>query len=133
MLDKGPIPAKLHGLIEYVAGVLFVAAPFLLGFDEGGAVASSIIVGVVILAVAAGSEGPTGLIDQVPIAMHVTLDYLLAALLIAAPFLFRFSDEGTPTAWFIAFGIVHLLVTIGTCFLGAAQPARAAAADEPAR
>lgn len=131
MLDKGPIPARLHGLIEYVAGVLFVVAPFLLGFDDGGAVASSIVVGVGLLAVAAATEGPTGLIDQVPIAVHVGLDYLLAALLIAAPFLFRFSEEGEPTAWFIAFGIAHLLITIGTCFLGATEQARPAADKSP--
>jgi hypothetical protein len=37
-------------------------------------------------------------------------------VLIAAPFLFGFSDESGPTALFIILGVAHLLVTIGTRF-----------------
>jgi hypothetical protein len=37
--------------------------------------------------------------------------------MIASPFLFGFSDEGTPTAFFITLGVVHLLLTIGTRFV----------------
>jgi hypothetical protein len=37
-------------------------------------------------------------------------------MMIAAPFLFGFSREGAPTAFFIVLGVVHLLVTIGTRF-----------------
>jgi hypothetical protein len=39
--------------------------------------------------------------------------------LVAAPFLFGFSGEGPPTAAFIALGVVHLLVTVGTRFRSA--------------
>ena len=48
MLPEGPIPRFLHGLIEYLAGILFIA-PLLLGFDDGTATAMSIILGVVVL------------------------------------------------------------------------------------
>jgi len=41
---------------------------------------------------------------------------VLAAVLIASPFLFGFSDESTPTAIFIAAGVLHLLLTIATRF-----------------
>ena len=117
MLRQGPLPLAVHGIIEYLAGALFIAAPFLLGFsDEGAATAFSIVVGVVVLVVAAVTAGPTSLVDSLPIAVHVLLDYALAAVLIAAPFLFGFSDEGEPTAFFIALGVVHLLVTIATRF-----------------
>jgi len=37
-------------------------------------------------------------------------------VLIAAPFLFGFSDESSPTAFFIIIGVSHLLITIGTRF-----------------
>ncbi len=52
----------------------------------------------------------------IPPFVHGLLDYGLAALLIAAPFLFGFSDEGAATAFFIALGVLHLLITIGTRF-----------------
>ena len=117
MFRQGPIPASIHGIIEYVAGVLFIAAPFLFGFDSDTALAVSIVVGVIILIVASITDFPTGLVKSLPIVLHVALDYVLAGVLIAAPFLFGFSEDGTATAFFIVLGVVHLLLTIATRFL----------------
>jgi uncharacterized membrane protein HdeD (DUF308 family) len=116
MLSEGPIPRFVHGLIEYVAAVVFFAAPFALSFDSGAATAVSIITGVVVLIVAAATEGPTSLVNQIPLAAHVALDYVLAIVLIAMPFVAGFSDETAPTVFFIAAGAVYLLVAIGTRF-----------------
>lgn len=126
MLRQGPIPRFAHGLIEYAAGVLLIAAPFLFAFDSDAAVALSVVVGVIVIIVAASTEGPTSLINSIPVAAHLLLDFALAAVLIAAPFLFGFSDETAPTAFFIVLGVLHLLVTIGTRF----QPAAAAAPEQ---
>lgn len=117
MLRQGPIPVALHGIIEYLAAALFIVAPFVLGFDSSAAKAVSIVVGVVVLLVAATTASPVGIIKSIPLPAHLVLDFILAGLLIAAPFVFGFSDETKPTAFFIALGIVHLLVTIGTRFL----------------
>lgn len=116
MLREGPIPATLHGAIEYAAGVVFLFAPFALDFASDAATALSIVVGVGVLVVAATTHGPTSLVNQLPVSVHVLLDYILAGALIAAPFLLGFSDETEPTAFFIAVGVVHLLLTIGTRF-----------------
>lgn len=116
MLKQGPIPRFVHGFLEYAAAVLFFAAPFLFGFDAGAAVAASIIAGVVVLFLAASTEGPSSLINYVPLAAHVVLDYVLAILLIAIPFIAGFSDETGPTVFFIAIGAVYMLVAIGTRF-----------------
>jgi len=119
MLRQGPIPRLVHGIVEYAAAALLIAAPFLLDFDSGAATAVSIVAGVVLLAVAASTDGPSSLINSIPLSAHVLLDYALAAVLIAAPFLFGFSGETAPTALFIALGVAHLLVTIGTRFRAA--------------
>ncbi len=125
MMREGPIPLAVHGLIEYAAGALLVVAPFVLGFDSGSATAVSIVIGVVILAIAASTDGPTSLVNNLPRPAHVALDYVLVALLIAMPFLAGFSDETEPTALFIALGVAHLLITIGTRFRGSAgKPSR---------
>lgn len=116
MLRDGPIPKFVHGLIEYVAAAVLIAAPFVLSFDAGAAIAASLIAGVLVLVVAASTDGPTSLVDQIPVAVHVTLDWLLALALIAIPFVAGFSDETNPTVFFIALGVLHLLVTIGTRF-----------------
>jgi VIT1/CCC1 family predicted Fe2+/Mn2+ transporter len=116
MLKEGPIPRFIHGFIEYAAGVLLLIAPFLFSFDSSAAVAVAILAGIAVLFLAAATEGPTSLINYVPLAAHVVLDYVLAGVLIAMPFIAGFSDETAPTAFFIALGVLHLLVTIGTRF-----------------
>ncbi|MEX2252671.1 MAG: SPW repeat protein [Thermoleophilaceae bacterium] len=116
MLREGPIPRFVHGVGEYVAGILLLVAPFVFGFDSDSAIAVSIVVGVLVLVLAASTEGPTSLVNQVPLGLHVVLDYALAGLLIGIPFIFGFSGEGAPTVFFITLGVVHLMVTIGTRF-----------------
>jgi Kef-type K+ transport system membrane component KefB len=117
MFRQGPIPAFVHGLLEYVAGIFLVAAPFLLSYDSDGATAVSIVAGVVILMFTASSALTTGLIKSIPVQAHVVFDYILAALLIASPFIFAFTEDGTATAVFIAMGVVYLLITIATRFM----------------
>jgi hypothetical protein len=117
VLRQGPISQTIHGGIEYVAGVLLIVAPFIFDFTEvGAATAVSIVVGVLVIFVAATTSGPTSLVNSLPVSVHVAIDYVLAAVLIAVPFLFGFSDETNPTVFFIALGIVHLLLTIATRF-----------------
>jgi len=124
MFKQGPVPAFVHGAIEYLAAVLFIAAPFLFSFDDDTATAVSIVFGVLILIVTASTALPTGLIKSIPVQAHAVIDFLLAAMLIAAPFLFGFSDDGTATAFFIVLGVVHLLMTIATRFVSEAPPRR---------
>jgi VIT1/CCC1 family predicted Fe2+/Mn2+ transporter len=117
VLRQGPIPFFAHGLIEYAAGVVLIVAPFVLGFDSGAATAVAIASGVAVIFIAASTDGPVSLSNSIPVPVHFLLDFLLAAFFIASPFLFGYSDETAPTAFFIAIGVVHLLVTVGTRFL----------------
>jgi hypothetical protein len=122
VLRQGPIPPYVHGAAEYIAAGLMIAAPFIFGFDSDAATAASIVVGVAVLVITASTESATGLAKVIPVAIHAVLDLVLAAFLIAGPFLLGFQDETAPTAFFIVLGVVHLLLTIGTRFL----PGRAA-------
>ena len=143
MFKDGPFPAFLHGLAEYIAGGLFIALPLLLNYESGAAKAVSIVIGVVMIAVAASTDWGLSLNNSIPKPVHFALDWVLAGVLIASPFLFGFSDESTPTAIFIAAGVMHILLTIGTRFGGrdkaeratrsksSSSKVRAAAADEP--
>jgi hypothetical protein len=124
VFKQGPVPAFVHGIIEYLAAILFIAAPFLFTFKDGGPKAVSVIVGVVILIIAASTAWRTGLISSIPVQAHVILDYVLAIFLIAAPFILGFSDDGTAAAFFIVIGVVHLLLTIATRFVTDERPAR---------
>jgi hypothetical protein len=118
MLDQGPVPVVVHGFVEYGVGALFIASPFLLGFSSAGApTAAALVVGLLLLAFTATSALPTGLVHSVSIGVHVTVDLVLAVLLVGLPFLLGFfSDEGAATALFIVVGVLHLLMTIATRF-----------------
>ena len=124
MFKEGPVPAFVHGVVEYLAALLFIAAPFIFTFDEDVATAVSLIVGVLVLIIAASTAWRTGLINSIPIQAHVMLDYVLAIFLIAAPFILSFSDDGTAAAFFIVIGVIHLLLTIATRFVADERPAR---------
>jgi len=116
MLRDGPIPRFVHGILEYLFGVLFIAAPFLFDFSTGAATGMSVAVGVLILILAAVSEGPSSLVNQLPVLLHVVMLYLLSIFLIAAPFLLDFSTEVPPRNFFMISGVLLLLITIGTRF-----------------
>ena len=124
MFKQGPVPAFVHGLIEYAAAILLIAAPFIFTFDSDGATAVSLIVGVLLLIIAASTAWRTGFISSIPIQAHAMLDYVLAIFLIAAPFVLGFSDDGTAAAFFIVIGVIHLLLTIATRFVADERPAR---------
>jgi hypothetical protein len=50
----------------------------------------------------------------ISLTMHAAAEPLLAALFIAAPFLFGFSDQGAPTAVAIVAGVGILLIAMST-------------------
>ncbi|MGH2820753.1 MAG: SPW repeat domain-containing protein [Actinomycetota bacterium] len=127
LLREGPLPAFVHGGIEYVAGILFIAAPTALSFEESSnSTVVSLVVGIVILIVAASSALPTGLMKTIPIYVHLVLDFVLAVFLIGAPFVFDFVDDKSALVFFLVVGVAHLLITIATRF------ERAPAASRPA-
>ncbi|SEH14995.1 SPW repeat domain-containing protein [Thermoleophilum album] len=121
MMRQGPIPLFVHGLLEYLGGIAFLAAPIVLDFKAGAAIGLSLVIGVAMLVIAAVSEGPTGLVSQLPRSAHLVLDVLIAIAAIALPVLAGFSDERNATAFFMVAGVLYLLIAIGTRFRPRAQ------------
>jgi hypothetical protein len=124
MVKQGPIPAFVHSLVEYLAGLALIAGPLLIDYRSGAATAVSIILGVLVLFLVATTTSTMSLINQVPLSMHIVFDYVIAGVMIASPFLFGFSGRSTPTAIFVAGGVVWLLMSIGTRYRKEETPAR---------
>jgi SPW repeat-containing protein len=115
MLRQGPISLTVHALLEPVIAALLIAAPFLFGFsDEGAPTAVAIIAGLGVLVVGLSTRWRFSLVKAIPISVHLTIDLVLGGLLIAAPFLFGFSDHGAATAFFLVMGVGELLAALGT-------------------
>jgi hypothetical protein len=115
-LPRGSVPLTVHGLIEYGAGVLSITAPFLFSFETDLATVVSILIGAAVLVLAVVTAAPTGLVRSLPLDSHIVLDYVLAVVLIASPFVFGFTDDGPALAYFLILGVAHLLMTVLTRF-----------------
>jgi hypothetical protein len=109
------VPLALHGLLEYGIGVLLIASSSLFSFDSTPR-AVGILLGAIILVLAACSDLPTALMRRVPIGSHIVIDYVLGVLLVASPFLFGFSDDEGALAFFIVVGLGYLVLAAVTRF-----------------
>jgi VIT1/CCC1 family predicted Fe2+/Mn2+ transporter len=118
------VPWTVHSAVEYAAAVLFILAPFLFGFDSETAKWTSIALGVVVLLVAIISRGPLGLTQSLPTSVHATLDYVLAVLLVLAPFVLGFADDRAAVTFFVLLGVAHATLSLLTRFpLDEGEPA----------
>ena len=116
---RGSVSLSLHVLIEYGVGVLTIVAPFLFSFDSTSAKVVSVLVGAGILVLAVVTDAPTGIARSLPVASHVVLDYVVALLLIVAPFVFGFSDDDdAATAYFILIGVAYIMLSVLTRYRG---------------
>jgi hypothetical protein len=100
---------RAHGVMDYLSSALFILAPTL--FDFGGPAATvSRVLGVAYLALSLATAYPLGLVRMVPFPMHVAFDGVLGVVLLAMPWLFGFSDVDAGRNFFVAMGVVSLIV-----------------------
>jgi predicted PurR-regulated permease PerM len=107
----------VHGVLDYLVGLVLLAGPFVLDFDDDAATATSIAAGILLLVLAGASDLPTSFVRSIPRALHAILDYVLAIAIVVAPFVLNFTDDDTATAFFVAVAVVQIMQTIATRFL----------------
>jgi hypothetical protein len=82
-----------HGVIDYVAGIVLIAAPFVLGFADGGAAMwTPIVIGAGVILYSLLTNYELGLFPTISMATHLVLDALGGVLLAASPWIFQFED-----------------------------------------
>jgi SPW repeat len=90
------ISTKLHAPVDYILGIILIAAPWILGYSEvTGAKWTSIIAGVIMIGSALMTNNELGLIRIVPMHVHLALDGLIGIVLLVAPWIFWYSDQDT--------------------------------------
>lgn len=88
------IPTRVHGAIDYLTGLLLIAAPFLFGFADGGAAQwVPMIVGAGVLLMSLMTNYELSLMRLIPMPLHLGVDALGGLLLLASPWLFGFADR----------------------------------------
>jgi hypothetical protein len=108
------VPAWLHGIGDYGAGIALIVVALIVGGTDA-AVLTGVVLGAVLLAVSIVTRYPLGAVKAVPFPVHSAGDYLGALLLILAPFALDFNDtDGGLSAFYIAVGVVVLLLSLVT-------------------
>ena len=95
------VSTPYHAIVDYAAGSLLIAAPFVLGFSEISHTAAWISVlvgsGIMLMAMFTDNEG-AWFAREIPMRIHLAVDAVLGVALLAAPFVFGFASLGT-YAW----------------------------------
>ena len=109
------LPAWFHAVADYgVAGALIVGS-LLTASAPDKAIATGVVIGVVVLAVSMLTKYPLGVVKVLPFTVHSAGDYLAAALLILGPFVVGFDgSSGGLTEFFVAAGAAVLAVSLIT-------------------
>jgi hypothetical protein len=88
------IPTKVHGILDYVVGLLLIASPWVFKFDNGGAETwIPVILGVSTLIYSLFTRYELGMTKKIPMPVHLTLDILSGIVLAISPWLFNFDER----------------------------------------
>jgi hypothetical protein len=89
------IPAYVHGIFDYLGGLVLLFAPNIFGFSEVGGAAVIIprVIGVIVLLQALLTRYEVGLLKVLPMKIHLMNDYIASIFLALSPWLFGFSQQ----------------------------------------
>ena len=89
------IPTRIHGYLDYVMGVVLIAAPWILGFaDTGAGMLVPVILGAGLILYSLFTNYELGAVRAIPMSIHLVLDFVAGLLLAVSPWLFGFADDG---------------------------------------
>jgi hypothetical protein len=87
------IGTKTHGYLDYIMGVLLIAAPWIFDFDRGGAETwVPVVLGAGVIVYSLLTDYELGASRQISMRTHLLLDMIGGALLAASPWIFGFAD-----------------------------------------
>lgn len=98
------IPTHIHGYIDYVIGIVLIAAPWLLGFAAGGAETwVPVVIGASVIVYSLVTDYELGIMPGISMDTHLLLDGIGGLVLALSPWIFGFAE----LVW-----IPHLVVGI---------------------
>ncbi|MFC7524291.1 SPW repeat protein [Parapedobacter sp. GCM10030251] len=88
------IGRKFHAVLDYAAGLLLIAAPWLFGFASiAPATWTAVIVGAAIIGMSLLTDYEGGVAKFIPMSIHLTMDVIAGLILATSPWLFGFADQ----------------------------------------
>ena len=88
------ISTKAHGILDYLVGIILIAAPWILGFAQDGAETwVPVILGASAILYSLITNYEMGVSKTISMRTHLMLDIASGILLAASPWLFNFEEQ----------------------------------------
>jgi hypothetical protein len=88
------IPTRVHGIIDYLTGVVLLAAPFIFGFADGTAAQwLPMLLGAMTIVMSLLTRYELSIAKLIPLPVHLGVDIASGLLLAVSPWLFGFADR----------------------------------------
>jgi hypothetical protein len=114
-MRRGPIPLNAHAALEPLIAIVIIAAPWIFGFSGvEDAKVICIAVGAIMLIAGSMTDWRLSIARVIPLQVHMATDLLLGAVLILAPFVLGFSDQGGATRFTLIAGALEILTALAT-------------------
>lgn len=86
------IPTGFHGFVDYLSGVVWMSAPWMLGFASGGAETSVMVwLGAMTLFISLYTDYEAGPVKVIPMPIHLAWDFVAGMILLVSPIVFGFA------------------------------------------
>ena len=107
------ISPRIHGYLDFLTVFIFLLAPTLLGLGQLSAMLAYALAAVHLI-VTLASDFPFGVVKLIPFTIHGWIERMVGPLLIAIPFILNFSTEEAARNFYIAMGIIIIIVGVLT-------------------
>lgn len=107
------ISPRMHGYLDFLTVVLFLLAPTIFGLSDLPTLLAYSLA-VIHLIVTLASDFPFGIVKLIPFTVHGWIERIVGPTLIAVPFILGFSDDETARNFYMAAGVVIILVGVLT-------------------
>ncbi|ALQ50843.1 SPW repeat domain-containing protein [Nitrosomonas ureae] len=107
------ISPRMHGYLDFLTVILFLLAPAIFGLSDLPTLLAYSLA-VIHLIVTLASDFPFGIVKLIPFTVHGWIERIVGPTLIALPFILGFSDDETARNFYMAAGVVIILVGVLT-------------------
>src|SRR3954447_12702368 len=111
------IPTRMHAAMDYLVGVLLIAAPWIFQYADETTAGTwiSVVAGLAMIGMSLMTDYEGGVVRMVAMRVHLLADAVLGVFLAVSPWLFGFADEGA-NAWvpFIVIGVLEVGTAMAT-------------------
>lgn len=117
------IPTRVHGALDYLVGVLLIAAPWLFNFSGTEAATwTTVLIGAGTIVYSTLTNYEFGVAPVISMPTHLGIDGMAGIILIVSPWLFGFSNA----VWepHLVIGVFELLAALTTHRVPVAATAR---------